>query len=61
MQGRLLPPLGSTIQAFPAERWTEEFANAVGAGVDGIEWIYDAPDAESNPLASIAGRACQGS
>ncbi len=57
MQGRLLPPVGSKIQAFPAERWADEFANAAAAGIDGIEWIYDAPDAEANPLASTAGRA----
>jgi L-ribulose-5-phosphate 3-epimerase len=56
MQGRLLPPVGS-IQSFPRDRWRDEFALAPEAGVDAIEWIYDAHGADVNPLASDTGVA----
>jgi hexulose-6-phosphate isomerase len=56
MHGRLSPPVGSTIQAFPATSWVEEFGRAAQAKLDGIEWIYDAPDAETNPIALEGGR-----
>jgi L-ribulose-5-phosphate 3-epimerase len=52
MQGRLLPPAGSTIQQFPGPRWTEEFPLAAGLGLDAIEWIVDS--VEGNPF--IAGQ-----
>jgi L-ribulose-5-phosphate 3-epimerase len=57
MQGRLLPPEAGTIQRFPRERWREEFALAAAAGVDAIEWIYDAHGADVNPLATDTGIA----
>ena len=55
MQGRLLPPIDGKIQAFPVERWAEEFARAADAGLERIEWIYEFETAEANPLASDGG------
>jgi L-ribulose-5-phosphate 3-epimerase len=57
MQGRLVPPIGDVIQAFPARDWSEEFPLAAAAELSAIEWIYDAPDHESNPLATDDGVA----
>jgi L-ribulose-5-phosphate 3-epimerase len=57
MQGRLSPPVDGQLQAFPAGSWREEFAAAAAAGLDGIEWIYDATAAESNPIAREGGVA----
>ena len=57
MQGRLLPREGGSIQRFPRDRWREEFALAEEAGLDAIEWIYDAHGADVNPLATDAGVA----
>ena len=55
MQGRLVPPTANRIQCFPRERWADEFALAAQAGLDCIEWIYDAHGADVNPLATDAG------
>src|ERR1700722_20776741 len=57
MQGRLLPPEGGSIQGFPRDRWREEFALAGTARIDAIEWIYDEPGADVNPLATDTGLA----
>jgi hexulose-6-phosphate isomerase len=58
MQGRLLPPgEDRSIQCFPRDGWREEFSLAAQAGVDAIEWIYDAHGAEVNPLATDSGSA----
>lgn len=57
MQGRLSPPEGDTIQCFPRSGWAGEFAAAARAGLDAIEWIYDAHGEGANPLASDAGVA----
>lgn len=57
MQGRLVPPIGNRIQAFPQDRWQDEFPLAAQAGLAAIEWIFDLDDAETNPLASDAGVA----
>jgi hexulose-6-phosphate isomerase len=54
MQGRLVPPIGDRIQAFPAERWRDEFPAAQEAGLDSIEWIYDVGCDEVNPIANDA-------
>ena len=58
MQGRLLPPPGGGIQAFPGSRWREEFPLASQAGLDCIEWIHDVDENDqeaANPLASDEG------
>jgi len=55
MQGRLIPPADNRIQYFPREGWADEFALAAAAGLDSIEWIYDAYGADVNPLATDAG------
>jgi L-ribulose-5-phosphate 3-epimerase len=60
MQGRLLPPFAGRIQCFPAEGWDREFALAAKAGLDCIEWIYDLPGENANPLASDDGIAEMG-
>jgi L-ribulose-5-phosphate 3-epimerase len=57
MQGRLLPPVGQTIQCFPHGHWQEEFARASEAGLACIEWIYDDDDEGGNPLDSPDGIA----
>ena len=52
MQGRLLPPVDGRIQAFPKDRWPEEFPLARDIGLDTIEFIFDADGAaiEEHPL-----------
>jgi L-ribulose-5-phosphate 3-epimerase len=55
MQGRLVPPEGQRFQSFPRQRWRDEFALAAAAGLDTIEWIYDAYGEDINPLATNAG------
>src|ERR1035438_5005540 len=55
MQGRLVPPVEGRIQAFPRERWAEEFPNAAAAGLGAIEWIYDTYGLAANPVESAAG------
>jgi L-ribulose-5-phosphate 3-epimerase len=52
MQGRLLPPPGGRFQCFPREGWASEFALAAQAGLDSIEWIYDAWGEDANPISS---------
>jgi L-ribulose-5-phosphate 3-epimerase len=55
MQGRLVPPSANSIQCFPRERWSDEFALAATAGLAGIEWIYDLHGADVNPLSTDVG------
>jgi len=56
MQGRLIPPQDGRFQSFPRDQWREEIANAVVAGLRGIEWIYDLYGEGANPLETIEGR-----
>jgi L-ribulose-5-phosphate 3-epimerase len=56
MQGRLSPPEGGRFQSFPRGSWRDEFARAQEAGLDYIEWIYDAFGASVNPIVSNEGR-----
>lgn len=56
MQGRLSPRPPERLQAFPKSSWEQEFQLAKKLGLDGIEWIFEAPDAEENPLRSSKGR-----
>ncbi len=55
MQGRLVPPEAERFQSFPRLRWRDEFALAAAAGLDTIEWIYDAYGEDVNPLGTDAG------
>jgi len=57
MQGRLVPPEPGRFQSFPRARWRDEFGHAAAAGIDAIEWIYDAYGADINPIATDAGIA----
>lgn len=50
MQGRLIPPEPGHFQAFPRERWREEFELAKTVPLSYIEWIYDLYGADVNPL-----------
>lgn len=56
MQGRLSPPVGGRIQAFPATAWRDEFALAAKLGLHSIEWIVESP-LEFNPALSVSGVA----
>lgn len=56
MQGRLTRTLGRGIQFFPFEEWKEEFKAAQEIGIDEIEWIFDYPDYQKNPLWTEEGR-----
>src|SRR5690349_66320 len=55
MQGRLLPPTNNQIQCFPKDRWEEEFELAAKADLNCIEWIYDLPSVDMNPILTDAG------
>jgi L-ribulose-5-phosphate 3-epimerase len=55
MQGRLVPPEAGRFQSFPRARWRDEFAFAAAAGLDAIEWIYDAFGEDVNPLSTDEG------
>ena len=50
MQGRLVPPEPGRFQAFPRERWNDEFDLARQVPLSYIEWIYDLYGADVNPL-----------
>ncbi|MBS3105436.1 sugar phosphate isomerase/epimerase [Candidatus Woesearchaeota archaeon] len=55
MQGRLSPPRGKMIQWFPFDTWKLEFDLAREAGIDCIEWIYEVPNEDKNPVKSDEG------
>lgn len=50
MEGRLLPPEAGRFQAFPRDRWAEEFELAKEVPLSYIEWIYDGYGEDVNPL-----------
>lgn len=56
MQGRLVPPVGGRIQAFPRANWRREFVLAEAAGLALMEWTLDAEELAENPLLTDAGR-----
>lgn len=56
MQGRLVPPVGGRINAFPAEDWREEFAIASDNAFGLMEWTIGHEDGTSNPLMTSDGR-----
>lgn len=57
MHGRLVPPFEGRFQAFPANKWREEFSYAKKAGLSHIEWIYEKPHENENPISTDAGIA----
>src|SRR4051794_19639769 len=56
MQGRLSPRPEGKLQEFPWRSYREEFARAARLGLHSIEWIFEAPRFEENPLWTEAGR-----
>lgn len=56
MQGRLTQSLGRGIQFFPFGEWKEEFEKSQLIGISEIEWIFDYPDYQKNPLWTVQGR-----
>ncbi len=50
MQGRLLPPVNNSIQAFPEKEWQKEFPLARALGLDCIEFIFDGDNHTRHPL-----------
>lgn len=56
MQGRLLPPVGGRIQAFPGPGWRREFALAAEIGLQSIELTIETASLGKHPLATSEGR-----
>lgn len=56
MQGRLLPPENGFFQAFPRQKWRDEFVHAEAAGISNIEWIFDCYGKDVNPISEKNGR-----
>jgi hexulose-6-phosphate isomerase len=57
MQGRLVPQIDGRIQAFPWQRWREEFTLARSHGFQSIEFIFETERYRENPLYESKGRA----
>jgi hexulose-6-phosphate isomerase len=57
MQGRLVPQINGRIQAFPWDRWREEFTLARSYGFQSIEFIFESERYGENPLYRPEGRA----
>ncbi len=57
MQGRLLPPVGGRIQAFPGTGWQREFALAQTLGYQSIELTIESASLDTHPVMSATGRA----
>ncbi len=56
MQGRLSPPVGDRIQAFPWVHWRDEFPAARRLGFTLMEWTVDAARLRENPIMTRAGQ-----
>lgn len=56
MQGRLSPPIGGQIQAFPWDHWRDEFPAAARLGFSVMEWTLDDERLEDNPLMTAEGQ-----
>ena len=56
-QGRLSPPPGGSLRAFPHQSWPREFDYAHACGFDAIEWLFGADDHTRNPIWSDDGRS----
>ena len=55
LQGRLSPSLDGRFQFFPKD-WEKEFLIAKDMGFTAVEWLFDWPDFENNPIISGEGR-----
>lgn len=56
IQGRLSPRPAGKLQEFPWQTYAEEFPKAAKLGLHSIEWIFEAPRFEQNPLWTEDGR-----
>jgi len=56
MQGRLSPRIDGKIQAFPWERWRDEFPAAERLGIRLMEWTLDHDRLAENPLMTAEGQ-----
>lgn len=56
MQGRLVPLVDGKIQAFPWDRWRDEFPAARKLGIPLMEWTLDHARLDENPLMTDEGR-----
>lgn len=57
MQGRLSPQVDGKIQAFPWDKWREEFPAAQALGIRLMEWTLDHDRLMENPLMTAEGQA----
>lgn len=57
MQGRLSPQVDGKIQAFPWEKWRDEFPAAQKIGIHLMEWTLDHDRLSENPLMTAQGQA----
>ena len=55
MNGRLSPIIQGRIQAFPYNSWRREFPLAEKLGLQCIEWIFELPNMEKNPICTDSG------
>ena len=56
MQGRLSPKEPHLLQSFPWDSWEDEFQRAKDIGFSSIEWLFDKPNWDSNPILTSNGR-----
>lgn len=57
MQGRLSPQVDGKIQAFPWDKWRDEFPAAQAIGIELMEWTLDHDRLAENPLMTAEGQA----
>ncbi len=57
MQGRLSPQVDGKIQAFPWDKWRDEFPAAEKLGIHLMEWTLDHDRLAENPLMTAEGQA----
>lgn len=57
MQGRLSPQVDGKIQAFPWDKWRDEFPAAEQLGIRLMEWTLDHDRLWENPLMTVEGQA----
>jgi len=57
MQGRLSPRIDGKIQAFPWDKWRDEFPAAEKLGIRLMEWTLDHDRLAENPLMTAGGQA----